>query len=507
MRDLILFIVFLLLAANSFADGNHANASQAEPISFIGIAITFIWTLLIVGGFLFFFRSINGKDILEFRVIRRIARSSWYPAIVQIPTLVFFLFIVYFFFFGPLSYGKNPGSVLAWTLWWPLVPITFILFGRFWCIACPLPVIGDFIQKFVHPAKKPGRILNEYGIWIMDGVFILITLFDRLYGMVDTPWLSGVIFLLIFMGVLIISMSYERRTFCRHICFLGGVSGNYSMLAGVSIEAKDKVVCAACKPKACYFGSGNVEGCPYFNVIPTKVGMRNCTLCANCIKICPKGNIAVRARSIASELWSHTKVSFAESFFAKLMVGIVIIQNLGMLAVWGNLQEAVMQFGLGEKAAITALYFTAIAIPLLLMAVTSTISNKLQAKPLSAVDNFAAFGYAFIPIDVAGHIAHNLFHLLAEGKSVIGAFAGLLAGEVTTNGAIMSASATKGMQFALITIGALGTLYAAYMIAYAREQTTASAIRVVLPHALLLLIIIGINIFLFAMPMAHRGGQ
>jgi len=30
----------------------------------------------------------------------------------------------------------------------------------------------------------------------------------------------------------------------------------------------------------------------------------------------------------------------------------------------------------------------------------------------------ARFGCALIPVDVAAHLAHNLFHLLAEGGSV-----------------------------------------------------------------------------------------
>ena len=34
-------------------------------------------------------------------------------------------------------------------------------------------------------------------------------------------------------------------------------------------------------------------------------------------------------------------------------------------------------------------------------------------------ENFARFGYAVIPLDLAGHMAHNLFHLLAESGSVV----------------------------------------------------------------------------------------
>ena len=494
----------LLLAPLALAAGEHEHAHDAMPVELrtVDVALFFI----VIVGFVWFFRSLRGKDLLEYKLVSKLFKSKWYPKIIQIPTLILFGFIIYYFFWGSAYYSNNPGSILAWTLWWPLVPLTFILFGRLWCTACPIPLIGDFIQRFVQPTLKPGRFIIKYGIWITDGLFIAITLFDRLYGMVDKPYLSGAVFLLMVIGVIVLSIRYERRTFCKHFCFLGGVSGNYSMLSGLSIEAKDRAVCASCNIKACYFGSGSVSGCPYANIIPAKQGMRNCTLCGNCVKACPHNNLALRVRAIASELWSHARVSFSESFFAKLMVGIVIIQNLGMLAVWANLQQYVMQFGIPEKGAIAILYAAAIAIPLLLMTVSSFISNKLQTTPLSTSTNFAAFGYAFIPIDVAGHIAHNAFHLLSEGKSVIGAFAGLFSGRVTSEGSLTSMSTISGLQFALILAGGIGTLYVAYRIARAREISIGAALRILLPHIGLLLMIIAVNIYLFTTPMTHRGG-
>lgn len=486
-------------------DTTH-NDYGTSPISLQGIIITSILSFAIIAGLIVFTMKLNGKDLMEFGIVKKMLKSRLYPKIIQIPTFIFFGFVIYYFFFGYLSYSRNPGSILAWTLWWPLVPLTFILFGRLWCLICPLPIIGDFFQKFTNPARKPGKFLMKYGIWIMDGIFIAVTLFDRLYGMVDKPWLSGIIFTLLLLGLIIISLKYERKTFCKHICFLGGVSGNYSMLSGLSIESKNKIECISCKSKACYFGSGKSDPCPYFNVIPTKEGMRNCTLCAECIKSCPKDNISLRVRSFASELWSHAKVSFEESFFAKLMVGIVIVQNLGMLFVWNDFQNWIMQFGFGEKAAISIIYFMAIAIPLILMTISSAISNRLQKQPTSTISNFAAFGYAFIPIDVAGHIAHNLFHLLSEGKSILGAFLGLLKGDVTLSGEIAGHNTIMGLQFALLALGSLGTLYVGYKIARAREEKLKDTIKIFIPHAVLLLVIVAINIYMFTMPMAHRGG-
>ena len=188
------------------------------------------------------------------------------------------------------------------------------------------------------------------------------------------------------------------------------------------------------------------------------------------------------------------------------MVGVVIIQNIGMLAIWGNLTGWLIQSGFGEKSAIALLYAAAITIPLLLMTFSSKISSSLQRTPSSTIDNFAAFGYAFIPIDVAGHVAHNLFHLLSEGWSIVGAFTGLFTGNVSFSGPITNSSVVSGLQFAFIIVGGLGTLFVAYKIARARESCWQDAVRVMLPHALLLFVLFGVNMLLFSTTMTHRGG-
>src|SRR3989338_8044424 len=191
-----------------------AASMSGEPMSAMAFSdmeliLTFSMAIIMILGLIFFFRIIEGNDLLEYKLVKWLMKSKLYPAVLQIPTVVFFGFIVYYLFFGSSSYDKNPASILAWTLWWPLVPLTFILFGRLWCAICPLPLIGDFIQKFVQPVRKPGKFLIKYGIWITDGMFLGITLFDRLYGMVDTPWLSGLVFVLILTGIIILSVRYE----------------------------------------------------------------------------------------------------------------------------------------------------------------------------------------------------------------------------------------------------------------------------------------------------------
>ena len=72
--------------------------------------------------------------------------------------------------------------------------------------------------------------------YVIDFIYVLITWSDHVFGMVEYPRGSGVIMLLITTGVIVSGAFFERRTWCRYLCFLGGLSGNYSRSAALELE-------------------------------------------------------------------------------------------------------------------------------------------------------------------------------------------------------------------------------------------------------------------------------
>ena len=125
----------------------------------------------------------------------------------------------------------------------------------------------------------------------------------------------------------------------------------------------------------------------------------------------------------------------------------------------------------------------------------------------TARDYFAAFGYALIPLDVAGHIAHNLFHLLAEGKSIAAtalALVGREGGDTST--ALVGNDTIQVLQYLLIALGVAGSLYTAQCIAASRSTGWSRPARRLLlaPYVTLVLALAAVNGWLFALPMAHR---
>jgi polyferredoxin len=96
--------------------------------------------------------------------------------------------------------------------------------------------------------------LKTYGIWIIDAVFILVTWGDHVFGMVALPWVSGIIMLMIGTAVVASGALWERRTWCRYLCFLGCLSSNYSQSGMLALRGTPKT-CSKCKVSACYKGT------------------------------------------------------------------------------------------------------------------------------------------------------------------------------------------------------------------------------------------------------------
>lgn len=445
----------------------------------------------------------TGNNLLKNKWISAFMRSRWYPGIIQWPTLLIFMGIMFELLLGPNEAHNNVGTALTWVLWWPLIPIIFLFLGRFWCAICPFAALNDVVQKFVGNNRPVPRFLKKYGIWIIDAFFIMITWSDHVWGIVENPLGSGVMMLLLTTGVVASGAFFERRTFCRHVCFLGGLSANYAQAGMLSLRGTPEI-CATCTSASCFKGTERAPGCPMFEFPKTMSTSANCVLCADCIKNCPNGSIQLTVRPPTKELWFVRKPKVEAAFLAAVIMGIVFVQNITMLEVWTGILAWL------EKAVGTTSYYVtfsitfavAIIAPVLLLGLASWIAAKLNKTSL--LDNFTRFGYALIALDMAVHIAHNLFHLLAEGKSIV--FTALALFGVDSHGASMalvSSGTIQLLQFGLVGLGFIGSLYIVYRIAQSNHQGRL-VWATVAPYAVLMVLLGILNVVLFTLPMAMR---
>ena len=444
------------------------------------------------------------NDLLKNRVVSAVMRSRWFPGAIQVPIAAVFGLVAYQLLAGPTKAHENAGTALMWVLWWPILPLVYVLLGRFWCAVCPFAALSDLVQKLVGANRPVPTFLKRYGIWIIDATFLLITWADHVFGIVGSPWGSGILLLLLTFSVIVSGAFYQRRTFCRYLCFLGGLSGNYSRTGMLTLRAKQDV-CATCTAKAaCFNGTDKVAGCPLFTFPRTMEDSANCNLCGNCVKSCPNDAITLTVRTPTKELWFLRTPKVEESFLAMAIMGIVIIQNITMLKLWEDLLASVTQAtGITSYPIIfTAVFAVGVSVPVALLALAAKFAAHGNLE--STLKNFARFGYALIPLDVAAHVAHNLFHLLAEGKSVYYTVAAVFGQDIEGSAAFVSTQTITVLQFLLLGLGLAGSLYTARRIAHRRYLTPARRRSTLVPFTILIVVLAALNVVMFLFPMAHR---
>lgn len=445
-----------------------------------------------------------GWDLLAWRPVKAFLRSRWYPGIFQWPAAAVFAIVVWQLLAGPQRAHDNLGTALVWVLWWPIIPILFLVAGRVWCAVCPFGKLSDLVQRLVGVERPVPRFLKRYGIWIIDAQFVAITWSDHIWGIVESPWGTAILLLLLTTAVIVSGAFLTRRTFCRYLCFLGGLAGNYTRTGAVALRA-DADICRSCTARAvCFNGGPRAPACPMFEFPRTMDSSAECNLCANCVKNCPNDAISIRVRPPTRELWFVRNPRIEVSALAVAIMGIVFIQNITMLGIWQSALGWVRDTtGLTSYPVIfTVAFAVAIGLPAALLVVASAVAAR---DGTSTWGNFARFGYALIPLDIAGHIAHNLFHLLAEGGSVFStAAAAFGAGGGDGSAALLSTPSIQVLQYLIVAAGVAGSVYTAWRIAGASRSVGGSLATTLTPYVGLIAVFGAIDVILFAMPMAMR---
>jgi polyferredoxin len=131
---------------------------------------------------------------------------------------------------------------------------------------CPVGAISEWTSRIFKPRRRfPSKLQN---IWLANLFFVLLTWLDIQIGVVRNPMVTGSLLLGITAAAVGIGMLFQRRTFCRYLCPIGGLIGIYAMFSAVELRSKDSEVCRNHKRKDCYLGNKRGHGCPMFETIP-----------------------------------------------------------------------------------------------------------------------------------------------------------------------------------------------------------------------------------------------
>jgi hypothetical protein len=263
-------------------------------------------------------------------------------------------------------------------------------------------------------------------------MFVLLTWADEQLGVVRSPRVTAWIVLFFALAAVAVGLFYERRSFCRYLCPIGGLIGIYSMTAPVELRAKDASVCAADREKLCYRGGGTAVGCPMFEFPAAMDRNTYCTFCVQCVTDCSRDNLVLRLRAFGKDLWASGRRLFDEAYLAVALVGLTLIVTAQMLTAWPGWISALARWlpsgvrsslkpvtylGLVESAVL--LVGALVLAPLLILAGAALAERLAGRERLGLRRTFVVFGYMFVPVGLAMHLAHNLAHLLLEGGGIV----------------------------------------------------------------------------------------
>ena len=465
-------------------------------------------------------------NLLAIPWLRRLLTAPALQPSMQIPLLLLMVIVIFLGLSDVQEGGVNVATKLTWTIWWAGIIFTFFLVGRAWCLACPFGALNEWASRIAAPVRRLPRPFRN--IWWATGMFVLLTWADEQLGVVRSPSVTAWI-VIFFAGLAVaIGIFYERRSFCRYLCPIGGLIGIYSMTAPVELRTRDRSVCAADREKSCYRGSAQARGCPMFEFPATMDRNTYCTFCVECVKGCGHDNLLLRLRAFGKDLWASGRRALDESYLAVMLVGLTLLVTAGMLSAWPGWIEALSRLlpsfvrstvkpvtYLSIVESVILLGGALAAVPLLVLGGAALSDRMAGDKGLGTRQTFVVFGYMFVPIGLAMHLAHNVGHLLIEGGGIVPAVQRAVAIYTpfsfgTPDWQILplaSESVVGVLQMGLLVGFFVVSLVAGHLLALRVYPDPRAASRALLPLAALALLFTVVGIVLLNQPMGMRHGM
>ena len=368
--------------------------------------------------------------------------------------------------------SRNFAIAFVWIGWFAALIILLIpIFGRGWCSICPIPMVGDWVQRgaVLGPQSRQPRGLGLRvpailrNMWTQNAAFALLALFSA--TILTSPRITAAALVGMFVLATGLSLVFERRAFCRYVCPMGGFIGLYSQVAPVEMRVDSRATCAACQTKACYNGSPEGYGCPW-GVFPASLTRNNyCGLCLECLRTCPNDNLTVRVRPVAADL-AVPSTRHDEAFKSLIMLGSAMVYAAVLLGPWSAFKNAAFSIG-----SLAWLVYAAVFLLLVLGVLPGSLwlvghfSQRLTPRGETTTANpsaragsaFAAFATPLVPLGLAFWAAFSLTFLLTNGSYVLSSISDPL-------GIGWNLIGTAGVPWQPMLAGAIAPLQAAVLV-------------------------------------------
>jgi hypothetical protein len=373
--------------------------------------------------------------LATFPGLRKLVSIKGLQFALYVPIFASLIFFLIAGFYGSPIGNKNIIVTIVWIFWWFLLICFMVPFGaRIWCMACPFPFLGEWLQRRKLLGPGPGspdtRIQPMYGlkkkwpsalsnIWLQNVLFLSLCTFSAM--LVTRPITTAVALLGLTFLATFIHYVYRKRTFCNYVCPVGGWMGLYSMAAMVEVRSQSPLLCAGCKTRACMAGNERGWSCPWAQN-PSKLSLNNyCGVCMECIKTCDNSNMTLKARPFCSD----TDIKgYDQAWMSFIMITLALVYSAtylgpwGFLKRWANISEVLDWQGFSIFAG--TIWFTAfIGFP----AVWFIFSwfGKLLAgqKKVPASKLFMKYSYLLVPLGLTAWISFSLPAVLVNNTHIL----------------------------------------------------------------------------------------
>ena len=370
--------------------------------------------------------------------VKKMVKSRYFQfTLTFIGLFVFFVVILAGIVGTPIG-NRNIAIVLIWIFWWfLLISILVPFMGRIWCLMCPLPFFGDFLQrlslikvrvgktgylrnKLFGLNKKWPKALNN--IWIPNFTFLILCSFSAV--LVTRPFVSSIVLAGMLIVATVMALIFQLRTFCRHVCPVSGFIGLYSKASMLELRSRDKDVCVKCTEKGCLRGNEKGWGCPWSEYMGKMDTNNYCGLCMECVKTCPNDNIALNIRPFSSE---RNIKGYDESWKAFIDVGtshaysMIYLGASGTLKDWVNAAESGNWGGFFIYLAVLW-SVSLLIVPGIFYLLSLLIKKVSKINTVSIKEIFLAYSYVLIPLGLMAWIAFSIPLILINGSYVISIF-------------------------------------------------------------------------------------
>lgn len=254
--------------------------------------------------------SSEGFNLLRLSAIRRIILSRAFPYAIQAGLLLTFVGLILLGCgsFAPsgvpdkLFAKTNLVTLVIWGLWWPAMVWVAVLFGRAWCMICPLELVSNVGERI-------GRVLGLRQInlprwaaagWLILAVYALIQVLVAGAHIHRIPHYTADFLIGLLITATVTGLLIRHRAFCRGFCPVGLLLGTYGRGGMLAVRAAGAKKCIECDERHCLHKNNRTKldgrSCPSLLNPPKLNGSRDCLVCGQCIKACRPDNMQLLFR-------------------------------------------------------------------------------------------------------------------------------------------------------------------------------------------------------------------